>query len=327
MINNIKYNEFLVQQVKQGSLAIENTNRDKLIDLMEYIFPEQYPPLGDRKYYRAVDEKHWTTNDIPTLPTRPVEDFIIEQISNEELKSAQDLFINKDFQKRVVDWMMECFRVEVIYDVMERNHRFLEEALELVQSLGCTKSEAEQLVDYVFNRPVGEPIQEVGGVMVTLAALCNAAGLNMMEGAETELARIWTIIDKIREKHANKPKNSPLPQIVPLSDKIINAAAEESALKASDCEADNHEHDCNCSAHEEGFVAGVKYAQNLSINKDLAAKIYDALNELVAVKKINDTEGRTIDFIVRQPKAWEAAKELILTYPDQEAFINSLNLK
>ena len=41
------------------------------------------------------------------------------------------------FQRRVVAWLMECFSMEVCLDRTERNHRFLEEALELVQSLGC----------------------------------------------------------------------------------------------------------------------------------------------------------------------------------------------
>lgn len=104
--------------------------------------------------------------------------------------------------------------MEVCRDGTERNHRFLEEALELVQSLGCTASEAHQLVDYVFGRPIGEPMQELGGVQVTLAALCFPHGLDMEAAAETELARVWTKIDKIRAKQAAKPKHSPLPQHV-----------------------------------------------------------------------------------------------------------------
>jgi hypothetical protein len=32
---------------------------------------------------------------------------------------------------------------------------------------------------------------------------------------ETELARIWTIVEKIRAKQAAKPKHSPLPEYVP----------------------------------------------------------------------------------------------------------------
>ncbi len=80
------------------------------------------------------------------------------------------------FQARVAAWMRACFDASIAADPIERNHRFLEEALELVQARGCTASEAHQLVDYVFGRPVGDPFQEVGGVEVTLAALCSAAG-------------------------------------------------------------------------------------------------------------------------------------------------------
>jgi len=117
-----------------------------------------------------------------------------------------------DYQERVLQWMMTCFGEEITADQIERNHRFLEESLELVQSTGCSKSEAHQLVEYVFNRPIGDPPQEVGGVMVTLAALCIAAKLSMAECGETELARVWTCVEKIRAKQASKPRYSPLPE-------------------------------------------------------------------------------------------------------------------
>lgn len=116
------------------------------------------------------------------------------------------------FQQRVQPWLMECFGPTIAGDREERNHRFLEEALELVQACGCSASDAHQLVDYVFGRPVGDPAQEVGGVMVTLAALCLANGLDMHDAAEVELARIWTKVEAIRAKQAAKPKHSPLPE-------------------------------------------------------------------------------------------------------------------
>lgn len=121
------------------------------------------------------------------------------------------------FQQRVHPWLLECFGVEIAADRTERNHRFLEESLELVQALGCTASEAHQLVDYVFGRPVGDPPQEVGGVMVTLAALCLASGLDMHDAGEVELARISApeLVTKIRAKQAAKPKHSPLPEVSP----------------------------------------------------------------------------------------------------------------
>lgn len=116
-----------------------------------------------------------------------------------------------EFQARVHPWMQQCFGEEISKDRTERNHRFLEESLELVQSLGCTASEAHQLVDYVFNRPTGQPYQEVGGVMVTLAASCLAVNLNMHKCGQIELDRIWTKVEEIRAKQVAKPKHSPLP--------------------------------------------------------------------------------------------------------------------
>lgn len=113
------------------------------------------------------------------------------------------------FQSRVQPWMLTCFGQEISMDTGERNHRFLEESLELVQSCGCTQSEAHQLVDYVFGRPVGDKPQEVGGVMVTLAALCLANAMDMHDCGEVELSRIWTKVEQIRAKQAAKPKHSP----------------------------------------------------------------------------------------------------------------------
>jgi len=116
-----------------------------------------------------------------------------------------------ELQSRVKPWMVACFGPEISADKVERRHRFIEEALELLQAAGGTKDEALQLVDYVFNRPMGDMHQEVGGVMITLAALCLAAGLDMHKAGDDELARIWTKVDAIRAKQAAKPKFSVLP--------------------------------------------------------------------------------------------------------------------
>lgn len=135
------------------------------------------------------------------------------------LKPAVEL--KDDFQSRVAPWMQDCFGPAISADTVERTHRFLEEALELVQACGATREECLQLVDYVYGRPVGEPSQEVGGVMVTLAALCLANGIDMHQAGETELARIWTKIEQIRAKQAAKPKNSLLPQAVETDTKSL----------------------------------------------------------------------------------------------------------
>ncbi len=114
-------------------------------------------------------------------------------------------------QQDVDAWMLACFGRRISNDVTERNHRFLEEALELVQALQCTRSEAHQLVDYVFNRSVGQVKQECGGVALTFFALCNAIEVEVGEVGKKELARVWGNIEKIRAKQAAKPDHSPLP--------------------------------------------------------------------------------------------------------------------
>lgn len=118
-----------------------------------------------------------------------------------------------DFQARVGAWATMCFGTQDAGDIQQRAFRFLEEALELAQAMGVTADETAELSGHVFSKPIGEPEQELGGVMVTLAALANAAGHKIGRDAEEELARISTleVIEKIRSKHASRPHGSPLP--------------------------------------------------------------------------------------------------------------------
>lgn len=112
------------------------------------------------------------------------------------------------------DWMEQCFGPAIARNKIERNYRFLEEALELVQANGCTKEDALKLVDYTFSRPPGQPHQEAGGVMVTLAALCTPCGIDLNNAAVSELERISEpeMMQKIRNKQASKPmRDGPLP--------------------------------------------------------------------------------------------------------------------
>lgn len=113
------------------------------------------------------------------------------------------------FQTDVRSWVVYAFGRELADDKSGRNHKFLEEALELVQALGCSQQEAHQIVEYVFARPAGEPEQEVGGVMVTLAGLCAAQGMDLEVAAEIELQRVWADVSEIRKKQALVPKFSP----------------------------------------------------------------------------------------------------------------------
>jgi hypothetical protein len=94
-----------------------------------------------------------------------------------------------NFQDRVASWMQETFGPEVSADFKERGFRFGEEAIELLQANGTTKEDVLKLVDYVYGRPIGFLPQEVGGVMVTLAALCEATGIPLEAAASQEIER------------------------------------------------------------------------------------------------------------------------------------------
>jgi hypothetical protein len=70
---------------------------------------------------------------------------------------------------------MACFGPEISADTRERNHRFLEESVELVQACGCTVSEAHQLVDYTYGRPVGD----TGSLKHNVPRLVSAIGRDL----------------------------------------------------------------------------------------------------------------------------------------------------
>ena len=117
------------------------------------------------------------------------------------------------YQERVGAWMDDVFLAGGA-DVRTRIDRFLEEAFEHAQSLGYDPGRIAAIRDYVFGRPVGEPAQETGGVMVTFASLCHAAGIDMEAEGERELARVQRpeVRAKIMAKQASKNAlHTPLP--------------------------------------------------------------------------------------------------------------------
>jgi len=120
------------------------------------------------------------------------------------------------FQSNVAEWMGQCFLPSLSGNMTERGDRLLEEVLELLQAHGYDSARVPTLVNYVFGRPVGEPAQEVGGVMVTLAAYCSVAGLSMQADGQAELDRINQpeVMARIRVKQEAKNAlhfDTPLP--------------------------------------------------------------------------------------------------------------------
>lgn len=152
----------------------------------------------------------WVPEDV--CPAETLVDHIDAVLSS---KKASSPF--RSFQQWVGIWMQKCFGPKISADRLERGDRFLEEVFELLQSGGYPPERVDALRQYVWSRAVGEPSQEVGGVMITLAAYCLAHELDMYEAGQVELARISTpeTIAKIRAKQAAKPTGSALPMAFP----------------------------------------------------------------------------------------------------------------
>lgn len=110
------------------------------------------------------------------------------------------------FQAECVRWAIHTFGDGVVRDTGLRALRFMEEAAELTQATGLSRLDAHRMVDYAYNRQPGQPAQEVGGVMVTLAVLCGVWAIDLDEAADAEIKRCWTKVDAIRARQAEKPR-------------------------------------------------------------------------------------------------------------------------
>lgn len=111
-----------------------------------------------------------------------------------------------EFQGRVNDWMQNCFGPAIAADQQERNYRFIEEAIELVQACNLPKERLLQIVEHVYTRAAGQPAEEIGDVMISLAALSSAAKVNMEQSAVTGVAKCVKNTELIRKKRKEKPE-------------------------------------------------------------------------------------------------------------------------
>lgn len=121
------------------------------------------------------------------------------------------------FQDRAQAWMRACFKPEDVTDKAERNRRAAEEFGEFLRAAGMEEQEAVAEFTAGFRKDPGDVAQETGGVLLTVAGVCSAHGVDMMAAGETELARVCDpeTMRKIRAKHDAKPRGAPLPGVKP----------------------------------------------------------------------------------------------------------------
>jgi hypothetical protein len=87
------------------------------------------------------------------------------------------------------DWGVRCFGQEHMNDLPTRSLRCLEEAVELAQVLQVPREQVHKLVDYVYDRPPGDSVQEAGGTLLTISVFCKALGFQPEDVYEIELRR------------------------------------------------------------------------------------------------------------------------------------------
>lgn len=122
------------------------------------------------------------------------------------------------FQSQAGAWMGTAILPSRNSAIITRGDRLAEEVFELLQSQHYPRERLRMLEDYVFNRPIGEPGQEMGGVMLTLACYGEVAGLNMHLEGYRELARVNRpdVIARIKKKQESAAAldfTSPLPGV------------------------------------------------------------------------------------------------------------------
>jgi hypothetical protein len=99
--------------------------------------------------------------------------------------------MNRDARQRLVRvWAIAAFGKDEATSVPQRGVRMLEEAIEAAQAAGVTADMAHELVTYVFGRPTGELVQELGGLAVTTLLLAEAALMSADIAECTEISRV-----------------------------------------------------------------------------------------------------------------------------------------
>jgi NTP pyrophosphatase (non-canonical NTP hydrolase) len=107
--------------------------------------------------------------------------------------SAHMLLTSRAYrQSKAGEWVTNAFGdndADVDY-IGQRGLRVVEEALELGQAVKVPREMVHKLVDAVYDKPVGELAQEMGGVSITLLALAHFAEFDIDEIEVQELMRV-----------------------------------------------------------------------------------------------------------------------------------------
>lgn len=108
-------------------------------------------------------------------------------------------------QAAVASWARRAFGIEQATSLPQRGTRLLEEAIEAFQAAGADRAMAHRLVNFVFDRPVGDLRQELGGVGVCVLALADALGTSADAAERDEIERVLgRPLEHFRERNDRK---------------------------------------------------------------------------------------------------------------------------
>src|SRR6266702_2965551 len=82
-------------------------------------------------------------------------------------------------QRIAFDWGVRCFGQKHMNNPAVRALRCAEEVVELAQCCRVPKDTLHKLIDTVYDRPLGQPHQEIGSVLLTTSVLCEQWGLSI----------------------------------------------------------------------------------------------------------------------------------------------------
>jgi NTP pyrophosphatase (non-canonical NTP hydrolase) len=96
-------------------------------------------------------------------------------------------------QRIMWDWGGRAFGHSHMLDLKTRALRMVEEAIELAQAAGVNESDLHSLTTQTYARPRGAVAQEIGGVLVTTAVICELIGTTVSEEMEREARRVLNV--------------------------------------------------------------------------------------------------------------------------------------
>ena len=111
---------------------------------------------------------------------------------------------NQNINQRIETWLTAVVGADWREHKEERATRFLEEAIELCQTLGVTKEQINIMLDYVYARPSGTLTEELTGVYVTLNALTSSHNMELVPAVEKQFEYYESRVAEYQKHRDNK---------------------------------------------------------------------------------------------------------------------------